>query len=146
MVQGLSNEEYNSILRSFYNIAGLFTNQDPTDQKLVNCIYHWGRHLDVSDGTLRKLFDTPQEFPFQQPKDKYDAIEQIYDLVFMIYLDNVVEDSELEITMHYAQELGFPSHIVGDLAKAIETAPYDGIPRKQVRNELKELLELNEDL
>jgi hypothetical protein len=48
---------------------------------------------------------------------------------------------ELEILMKYAKKLGLPPYIVGDLVKAIVTAPYDGIQRWQVKNELKDLLE-----
>ncbi|QCK13441.1 hypothetical protein [Mangrovivirga cuniculi] len=73
---------------------------------------------------------------FKKPSDKLYALEEIYDIVYMIYLDGVVEDVELSLTIKFAEKLGFEKHVVGDLLKAIVTAPYDGIPKEEVRNEL----------
>ena len=55
-------------------------------------------------------------------------------------LDNVVEDIELEVAAIYAAKLGFKSYIVGELFKAIATAPFDGKSTSEVRKEVEGFL------
>lgn len=94
--------------------------------------------LDVPIEKLEQIKNNPDYTP---PANKQEALERVYDLVYMIYLDGVVEDDELQVTSQYAEKLDLPPSIVGDLLKAIVTAPADGVSADEVRNELKELLE-----
>jgi hypothetical protein len=63
----------------------------------------------------------------------------------MIYLDGRVEDIELEVVTKFAEKIGFKSHIVNDLLKAIVTAPYDGFDFKHVKQHLIEIIEFSEN-
>ena len=60
----------------------------------------------------------------------------------MIYLDDFVEDIELEIAILYAKELGIDPSLVGDFFKAIATAPFDGKSSVDVRKEIMDYLRL----
>ena len=73
------------------------------------------------------------------------AIEHLFNLVFMIYLDGKVEDIELEVVSKYAEKIGFQSHIVNDLLKTIVTAPYDGFSFKHVKEHLTEIIECSQE-
>jgi len=130
-----------SVLSSYFNIYILFAKDGTFDKKLLDCIYQWGLQLSIRKEKLDAILRYPESFEYRKPGNKYAALEHLYDLVYMIYLDSRVEDMELEILMKYAEKLGLPPYIVGDLVKAIVTAPYDGIQRWQVKNELKDLLE-----
>lgn len=131
-----------SVLSSYFNIYILFAKDKTFDKKLLDCIYTWGLQLRIRKQKLDAILRDPESFEYRKPGNKYAALEHLYDLVYMIYLDSRVEDMELEILMKYAKKLGLPPYIVGDLVKAIVTAPYDGIQRWQVKNELKDLLEI----
>jgi hypothetical protein len=41
------------------------------------------------------------------------------------------------------KKLAFKSHIVNDLLKTIVTAPYDGFNYKEVKKQVKEILEVS---
>jgi DNA replication protein DnaC len=56
---------------------------------------------------------------------------------------NLVEDIELKVVSEYAEKIGFKSHIVNDLLKTIVTAPYDGFNYKEVKKQVKEILEVS---
>ncbi|MDZ7607557.1 MAG: hypothetical protein U5K79_18660 [Cyclobacteriaceae bacterium] len=71
------------------------------------------------------------------------GLAHIFNLVYMVYLDDTVEDIELEVVTQFAEKIGFQSHIVNDLLKTIVTAPYDGYDFMQMKDHLKELLEDN---
>jgi hypothetical protein len=135
----LNEAEYQSVKKSFFEIYLLFVSEESIPRRLVDCVVKWGAQLDVTDAEINNIIKSREGFVFIKPK-KEDAIVQMYDLVYMIYLDNVVEDVELEVAMKYAEKLGFQPHVVGDLLKAIVAAPADGVDHSQLREDLKVLL------
>lgn len=137
----LNKDELVSVKNSFFNIFALFLKIEAMSSELLDCIYKWGVQLGISKDELHFILNKPGAIQYQEPISQMEAIEHVYDIVYMIYLDGIVEDVELEVTMKYAEKLGFKPHIVGDLLKAIVTAPHDGIDKSQVRKELSSLLE-----
>ncbi|MEM7548114.1 MAG: hypothetical protein AAF363_00460 [Bacteroidota bacterium] len=137
----LSKKQFDSTKESFLNIYALLIKRKAITKENLDCIFKWGAQLDIPREELNFILNNPDSIEFDRPKTKIEAVEQIYDLVYMIYLDGLVEDIELEVAMTYAEKLGFQRGIVGDLLKAIDSAPGDGIPREKVKEELKELLE-----
>lgn len=137
----LNKDEYNSVKKSFFNIFALFLNLESINNQMLDCIFKWGVQLGISRDELHFILNKPDAIQYQAPENQMEAIEHVYDIVYMIYLDGIVEDVELEVTMNYAEKLGFKPHIVGDLLKAIVTAPHDGLDKTQVRKELGSLLE-----
>jgi hypothetical protein len=137
----LSKEQFESTKESFVNIFALFLKSKSVTKKNLDCIFKWGIQLDIPEDELNFILNNPDSINFESPANKIEAAEQIYDLVYMIYLDGIVEDVELEVAMIYAEKLGFNRGIVGDLLKAIDSAKGDGLPREQVKKELKEIIE-----
>jgi hypothetical protein len=137
----LNKAEYNSVKKSFFNIFALFLNLESINNQMLDCIFKWGVQLGISRDELHFILNKPDAIQYEAPENQMEAIEHVYDIVYMIYLDGIVEDVELEVTMKYAEKLGFKPHIVGDLLKAIVTAPHDGLEKTQVRKELGALLE-----
>lgn len=137
----LNRDEYNSVKKSFFNIFALFLNIESINNQMLDCIFKWGVQLGISRDELHFILNKPDAIQYEAPENQMEAIEHVYDIVYMIYLDGIVEDVELEVTMKYAEKLGFKPHIVGDLLKAIVTAPHDGLDKTQVRKELGTLLE-----
>ena len=130
-----------TVLSSYFNIFILFAGDAAIEENLIDCIYNWGLQLNIRKEKLDAVRQYPKTFEYRKPGSKYFALEQLYDLVYMIYLDSKVEEKELEILMKYAKKLGLPPFIVGDLVKAIATAPDDGIPYSKVKDGLKDLFE-----
>ena len=135
------NIDKRSLLSSYFSILRTFAVDSHTTPAQLDTILTWGRYIEVPAGELESIVKNPQASGVHSPDDSRSAIEQLYYLTYMIYLDEVVDDCEIEILMKYAEHLGFPQHIIGDLMKAILTAPSDGVPAWQVKNELKVLLE-----
>lgn len=132
----LNNEEYLSAKESFGNIYLLFTSGDNIPKRYVDTVLKWGAQLEITDEELQSIITKRDQRQFVIP-GKEEAIDQLFDLVYMIYLDNVVEDVELEVVMNYAAELGFEPYVVGDLLKAIIAGQADGVGHGQLRKELK---------
>jgi hypothetical protein len=62
----------------------------------------------------------------------------------MIYLDEVVEDIELEVATIYAQKLGFRAAIVSELFNSIATADYDEIIHRNVHQEVMDFMKIHD--
>ena len=140
----LNQHELESVKRSYLNILALFLTEKQVESKYVACLLKWSAQLNLSNEDLHHIEGNFDRLEFSFPEDKITKMEAIYHLVRMIYLDNIVEDIELEVASIYAQKLGFRSSVVGELFKAIATAPYDGKSSTEVRKEVKEFLRLHD--
>lgn len=140
----LESEEYESVKKSFKNLYAFFIQHHYNSKPFLHCIQKWGYQLTLQ----REEYLFPEnylEVEFSIPEDRMEALEQIYDVVYMIYLDQQIEDIELEITTLFAKALGFDGAIVGDLLKAIVTAPHDGLNKSEVKKELQIIINAQKD-
>lgn len=140
----LEREELESIKKSFFNILALFLKEGNVKSKYVTCLMKWSAQLNLSQEDLHKIEGEFEEMEFKNMTSNRDKLEAIYHLVHMIYLDNIVEDIELEVASIYAEALGFKSEIVGELFKAIATAPFDGNATHEVKKNVEEFLKVYE--
>jgi len=136
-----SLEHLSSVKKSYYNILALFLAKDKIESRFLRCLLMWGFQLKLTPEDLKTADVDISNIKFTANVEK---IEAIYHLVYMIYLDDVVEDVELEIATLYATELGFRTSIVSDLFKSIATEPYDKAGERDVRKEVKDFLSVYE--
>lgn len=140
----LSKKELESVKNSFFNILALFLKEEKVESKYVACLLKWSAQLNLTQSDLHNIEQNFDHLTFASPEDRLGKMEAVYHIVHMIYLDNIVEDIELEVASLYAQKLGFEPYVVGELFKAIATAPFDGKSGNAVREEVKEFLELHD--
>ncbi len=138
----LSTDQLDSIKRSYLNILGLFITDDKIESRFLRCLLKWGFQLHLNADDLRDAKIDVTDLQFSKPEDKVDKLEAIYHLIYMIYLDDVVEDVELEVATIYAQTLGFKPEVVADLFKSIATAAYDETIPRDVRQEVIDFLKV----
>lgn len=140
----LSKEQLHSVKKSYLNILAFFLGQEKIQSKFLRCLLKWGFQLHLTPDDLRSANIDITSMKFLHPEEKVEKLESIYHLVYMIYLDEVVEDVELEVATIYAIQLGFKAEIVSDLFKSIATADYDSRKRKNVHREVMEFMKLYE--
>lgn len=140
----LTKDQLASIRESYFNILALFLEKEVIESRFVRCLLKWGFQLDLSPEDL--VIPTPRDLntiSFKAP-DRVEKLEAIYHLVYMIYLDKVVEDVELEVAIIYAARLGFKGEVVSELFKSIATVDYDQSNPHTVRQEVIEFLKLHD--
>ena len=138
----LTKEQLQSIKKSYFNILALFLGQDKLESRYLRCLVKWGIQLQLNPDDLRLSKIDLSSISFSDPGEKVEKLESIYHLVFMIYLDKVVEDVELEVASIYAAKLGFSRDIVSDLFKSIATADYDDAAKRNVRQEVMDFMKI----
>jgi len=139
----LDKEHILSVKTSYFNIVALFLGQEKIESRFLRCLLKWGFQMGLSPEDLAKADVDLTHLQFSHP-DKIAKLESIYHLVYMIYLDEVVEDVELEVATIYAQQLGFRQSVVSDLFKSIATEVYDEAEERNVRQEVLDFLKLYE--
>lgn len=142
---GLTKEQLLSVRESYFNILAMFFEREAIESRFTRCLLKWGFQLhlhpeDLNAAAHRNLDD----LMFRTP-DRVERLEAIYHLVYMIYLDRVVEDVELEVAIIYAERLGFRGEVVSELFKSIATADYDQSNPHTVRQEVIDFLKLHEE-
>jgi hypothetical protein len=139
----LQKEQSHSVKKSYFNILALFLGQDKIESRYLRCLLKWGFQLHLNPEDLKQA-KIVEDIKFSHPQDKIEKLESIYHLVYMIYLDKVVEDVELEVATIYAVKLGFKDSIVSDLFKSIATADYDASMPRNVRQEVMDFLKVHD--
>jgi hypothetical protein len=137
MVQ-TSGVDIAKVKRSYFNLLAVMMTSQQIDSKFIRCLVKWGIQLGVNVDDLKELEITNATIP----SDKTGRLEALYHLIYMIYLDKVVEDVELEVATTYAERLGFQRGLVGDLFKSIATLGYDNYAVRDVRKEVEDFLKL----
>jgi hypothetical protein len=137
-------EHLASVKKSYFNIVALFLDQEKIESRYLRCLLIWGFQLKLTPEDLKLADVDIANVKYSALGTKLEQLESIYHLVYMIYLDDVVEDVELEIATIYAVQLGFKSSVVADLFKSIATEPYDRSDDRDVRQEVMDFFDLNE--
>jgi len=140
----LTDDQAEAVKKSFLNLLGPLLGQDQVESRYARCLLKWSLQLGLSPDDLAKARVDFSNISFSLPTETRDKVEAIYHLVYMICLDQVVEDVELEVASLYALKLGFPRSIVCDVLNAIVTADIDGVPAGEFREQVLEFLKLNE--
>ncbi len=144
MKESIGKDTLDSVKRSYFNILALFMANDKIESRFVICFLKWGFQLGLNPDDISKPGLELENIQFSMPQDKLEKLEAIYHLVYMIQLDKVVEDAELEIATIYAKRLGFSSSTVAELFKSISTAAYDDDAPHNARKEVIDFLKMNE--
>lgn len=138
----LTKEQLRSVKKSYLNILALFLGKEKIESKYLRCLLKWGFQLHLNPEDLKTANIDLTSLQFTHPEQKVERLESIYHLVYMIYLDQVVEDVELEVATQYAVQLGFKSDVVSELFKSIATADDDTRRKRTAHNEVMEFLKL----
>ena len=134
-----SGVDISKVKTSYFNLlAVIMTTSEQIESKYIRCLVKWGIQLGVNVDDLKEM----EIIKATIPSDRAGRLEALYHLVYMIYLDKVVEDVELEIATTYAEKLGFERALVGDLFKSIATLGYDNYSVRDVRKEMEDFLKL----
>jgi len=135
-----SGADIGKVKKSYFNLLAVMMTSPSIESKFIRCLVKWGIQLGVNVEDLKEL----EKATAIIPSDKPDRLEALYHLIYMIYLDRVVEDIELEVATAYAEKLGFKKELVGDLFKSIATVGYDSYSVQDVHKEVEDFLKLQD--
>jgi hypothetical protein len=133
MIPQITEAQYDAVKKSFFNILAFLLEHENIESKYLRCVLKWGLQLDLNKEDLVISNMDISQISFTEPREK---MESLFHLSYLIYLDNLVEDVELEVASLYAQRLGFSAELVRDLFEFILTL---GATKKMPHNLQEEI-------
>jgi hypothetical protein len=119
------------------SLADAFVTKDELDYLNKLCSSY---NLDKSD--LDYIMDNAYTIPFSAPKNSMERLEQMYDLVRLVLIDESIDERKVKLCIEVAEKLGFKAHVVGDLIKALvnvtEETGQDILQKEDLKIILKE--------
>lgn len=136
-MERVSGQSINRMRKSFYNIFAYFLEEEKHNVQVMACLIKWGVELGIHTTELRRIIAMPGILSFTKPAKTTEALEQIYDLLYMINMDGIVEDIELNVLNIYTPKIGLEPYVVNNLLKALVSATYDGVKDRDLRKDIK---------
>jgi hypothetical protein len=119
------------------SLADAFLTKDELDYLNKLC---YNYNLDQAD--LDYIMENAYTIPFCAPKTSMERLEQMYDLVRLVLIDESIDERKVKLCVEVAEKLGFKAHIVGDLIKALvnvtEETGESTLPKDDLQIILKE--------
>lgn len=131
-----SDQSINRLRKSFYNILAYFLEEEKHNVHAMECLTKWGVELGIHKTELQRIIAIPGLLSFTKPERTTEGLEQIYDLLYMVNMDGIVEDIELSVINIYTPKIGLEPYVVNNLLKALVSASLDGINDKDLRKDI----------
>ena len=142
-MEPLDDQEKEKLKGSYFNLLGLFLSSEQVDSRFVRCMINWSAQLGITSQDLVKQGKDISSLTYSAPVSANDKLKSVYHLVYMIYMDNTIEDVELEVAMIYAEKIGLNKIVVAKLFQSIATASYDGITPDALEKEVLDFMRSN---
>lgn len=75
-------------------------------------LYKIGGQYGLKERQIKSLIEVDQNDELQIPESHQQKMNQLYDLVTMVYADGVIDKSEVEFCEHLVEEFGYKKEIV----------------------------------
>ena len=74
--------------------------------------------LDISKETCQKIFNNYNSHPINPPHSQKSRIERLYDLVRMVYVDDIKDIHEVKLLKKIVIGLGFQPELTGKIVNS----------------------------
>jgi hypothetical protein len=143
-MDNISETEREKVKKSYFNMLALFLSMPNVESRFVRCLIKWSVQVGISSDDIVKLGQDLVQLTYAAPESREEKLESVFHLVYMIYLDKVMEDVELEVAMIYAERIGLNKAVVAKLFQSIATAPADGITPDMLEKEVLDFMTSNQ--
>lgn len=75
-------------------------------------LYKIGKRYGLKDRQVKQLVDTDEAFKIVVPDNHNDKMNLLYDLILMVYADDVVDKHEIEFCEQAVKEFGMKKELV----------------------------------
>ncbi len=118
-------------LRNLIALAKTDGNLHKDEEKMI---YKLGEKYGLKDRQVASLLRSNKALDLYIPESDTEKMDQLYDVVMMVYADGVVEDSEVEFCEDMVDKFGYKKEIVAWLIKLFDQG---NIPTANEWDELK---------
>jgi len=105
------------------------------DQFEFSYLLKVGRHIGLDDMVVETMIKKNTKLPLTIPKDEKDRMTILYYMLFLMKIDNVISEEEIELVHHYGFKLGFSSEMLSEFIAVMEKNKFKKV-------EVRDLIEI----
>jgi uncharacterized membrane protein YebE (DUF533 family) len=102
------------------NLLALAKVDGHVHEKEEKLLYKIGKRYGLKDRQVKELVDSKEKFTMNVPDNHNDKMNLLYDLLLMIYADDVVDKHEISFFEDAVKKLGMKKETVKWLLKVFE--------------------------
>ena len=104
-------------IKNLLALAKADGNMHPKEEALL---YKIAKHYGLKDRQVRELSEMDEKFEVNVPDNHNDKMNLLYDLILMVYADEVVDQQEIEFCEDAVMRFGMKKELVGWLLQEFE--------------------------
>jgi uncharacterized membrane protein YebE (DUF533 family) len=86
-------------------------------EKEVALLFKIGKRYGLKDRQVQQLIDSNEQYSINVPDNHHDKMNLLYDLILMVYADDVVDKHEVEFCEEAVAQFGMKRELVQWLLK-----------------------------
>jgi len=139
-MEPLSPRQKDQISASYFNLLAHMLRQTSLPSDHVRCLIRWALQLGLKPESILKAARS-SFIVEKQPVEKREKLRTVFHLVYMTCMDQIIEDTELEVAQIYSDFLGLENTVVSTLFQSITTADYDELSAEEMEEQIIAVLE-----
>lgn len=93
-----------------------------------------GAYLGIPNYTVEDMIKNPQEVSFKVPAEEEKRMQVLYYLLFLMKIDRVITEEEIETVHHYGFKLGFSKPMIDEFVDVMKEHRYEDVPTEIMIN------------
>jgi uncharacterized membrane protein YebE (DUF533 family) len=89
-------------------------------EKEIELLFRIGKRYGLKDRQVQELIDSDEAFTLNVPDNHNDRMNLLYDLILMVYADEVVDDHEVKFCEEAVVQFGMHKDLVAWLLQVFE--------------------------
>lgn len=106
-----------SHIKNLLALAKVDGTMHPKEEALL---YKIGKRYGLKDRQVRQLIELDEKFDVTIPDNHHDKMNLLYDLILMVYADDVIDSHEIEFCEDAVTQFGMKKELVGWLLAEFE--------------------------
>ena len=124
----------------FSNLFKMALADNEIDPAELNFLYELGIERGFSKEQIDEIISNPHKTRFEKPHSLIESIEQLYDLVLMIWKDGKVHNNEIELCKSFAKKFEIQEEVIDELVETLINQVKSGVSKSNLINEIKQTL------
>ncbi len=96
-----------------------------------------GRHIGMKDEVVESMIKETKKIPLTIPKNEEERMTVIYYMLFLMKVNEVINDEEKELIHHYGFKLGFSANMIDDFIRVMEKNTYENVKTEDMLNVIR---------
>jgi len=87
-----------------------------------------GRHIGVDDHIVEQLIKDSTTTELEIPKEEQDRMSILYYMLFLMKVDTIIHEDEIELIHHYGFKLGFSLSMIDEFIAVMHEHKFKKVP------------------